>query len=124
MRKFGTIQTMPNTTVYSFGDIVLAPFPFTDQTAAKKRPAVVVSSDAYSKARPDLILMAITGHLSGYPRIGEVVVSDWKEAGLLKASTIKPILTTVEKSLIIRTLGGLSHQDHIALRDGLKIILG
>jgi Growth inhibitor len=115
---------MPNTTVYSFGDVVLVPFPFTDQSATKKRPAVVVSSDTYNKARPDVIVMAITGHLSGYPRIGEVVVSDWRGAGLLKASTIKPILTTIEKSLVIRALGQLSHQDHIALRDELKIILG
>ena len=76
MEKFGTIQTMPNTTGYNFGDIVLAPFPFTDQTATKRRPAVVVSSDGYNKARPDLILMAITGHLSGYPRIGEVLRID------------------------------------------------
>ncbi len=66
---------MPSTTIYSFGDVVLVPFPFTDQTAAKKRPAVVVSSDAYNKARPDVIVMAITGHVSGYPRIGEVVIS-------------------------------------------------
>ena len=115
---------MPNTTAYNFGDVVLVPFPFTDQTATKKRPAVVVSSDGYNKARPDVILMAVTGHLSDYPRIGEVVVSDWKEAGLLKTSTIKPILTTIEKSLIIRTLGKLSQQDRIALRDALKIILG
>ena len=104
--------------------LVLAPFPFTDQTATKKRPAVVVSSDGYNKARPDLILMAITGHLSGYPRIGEVIVSNWKDAGLLKASTIKPILTTVEKSLIIRTLGKLSQPDLVALRDILNVILG
>ncbi len=66
---------MPSTTIYSFGDVVLVPFPFTDQTAAKKRPAVVVSSDAYNKARPDVIVMAITGHVSGYPRNGEVVIS-------------------------------------------------
>ena len=105
MQKFGTIQTMLNTTVYSFGDVVLVPFPFTDQTATKRRPAVVVSSDKYNQARPDLILMAITGHLSGYPRIGEVVVSDWKEAGLLKTSTIKPIITTVEKNLIVPKVG-------------------
>jgi mRNA interferase MazF len=34
-------------TSYDFGDVVLAPFPFTDQTATKKRPAVVVSSAVY-----------------------------------------------------------------------------
>jgi mRNA interferase MazF len=34
---------MPSTTAYKFGDVVLVPFPFTDQTATKKRPAVVVS---------------------------------------------------------------------------------
>jgi mRNA interferase MazF len=50
---------MPPTTSYSFGDIVLVSFPFTDQSAAKKRPAVVVSSPAYNESRPDLIIMAV-----------------------------------------------------------------
>ena len=40
---------------HSFGDVVLVPFPFTDQTASKKRPAVVVSADAYHHRRPDVI---------------------------------------------------------------------
>jgi mRNA interferase MazF len=121
--RFGTTQTMPSTTTYSFGDVVLVPFPFTDQTATKKRPAVVVSSDRYNKARPDVILMAITSQLSGSSRIGEIVVADWKGAGLIKASTIKPILTTVEKKLIIRPLGKLGPQDITALREALTIIL-
>ena len=51
---------MPTTTTFRFGDVVLVPFPFTDQTTSKKRPAVVVSSDSYHVGRPDLILMAIT----------------------------------------------------------------
>lgn len=115
---------MPTTTIYNFGDVVLVPFPFTNQTTTKKRPAIVVSSDAYNKARPDLILMALTGHLSSYPRIGELVVAGWKKAGLLKASTIKPIVTTVEKTLVIRRLGSLDPHDALALRNSFQVILG
>ena len=115
---------MPNTTTYSFGDVVLVPFPFTDQTTTKKRPAVVVSSNGYNTARPDVVLMAVTGHLSTLPRIGEVVITEWKKAGLLKASTIKPILTTIERRLIIRILGQLKQPDTLSLRDSLKTILG
>lgn len=114
---------MPSTTTYSFGDVVLVPFPFTDQSATKKRPAVVVSSDAYNRARPDIILMAITGHLSDYPRIGEVIVSGWREAGLLKASTIKPILATIENGQILRTFGKLGQSDRLSLKKALKVTL-
>jgi len=62
--------------------------------------------------------------MSAYDRIGEVVVSGWKEAGLLKASTIKPILATIEKALVIRTLGKLHSPDVIALKDALRVMLG
>ena len=115
---------MPNTTTYRFGDVVLVPFPFTDQTTSKKRPAVIVSSAEYNKLRPDVILMAVTGHLSDYPRMGEATVSDWKAAGLLKASTLKPIITTIEKDLIIRSLGQLSQRDLSSLQTVLKTIVG
>lgn len=44
----------PTTTSYSFGDILLVPFPFTDQSDIKKRPAVVVSSRAYHRERSEI----------------------------------------------------------------------
>jgi mRNA interferase MazF len=43
-----------------FGDVILVPFPFTDQSSSKKRPAVVISTDRYNAQRPDFIIMAIT----------------------------------------------------------------
>ena len=46
-------------TDFKFGDIVLVPFSFTDQSATKKRPAVIISSEAYHQQRPDLIIMAV-----------------------------------------------------------------
>jgi mRNA interferase MazF len=32
-----------------FSDVIVVPFRFTDQSAVKKRPAVVVSSEAYHR---------------------------------------------------------------------------
>ena len=109
---------------YSFGDVVLVPFPFTDQTTTKKRPAVVISSAAYHDTRPDLILIAVTSQVRALGSVGEVIVSEWKGAGLLKPSVIKPVMTTIEKQLILRKLGQLELQDRNALRDALKVILG
>jgi len=115
---------MPPTTVYDFGDLVLVPFPFTDQSGAKKRPAVVISSAAYNAARRDVVLMAVTSQVRATTGIGEVTVSDWQKAGLLKTSVIKPVLTTVEKGLILRTLGRLEPADQNTLRAALRLIIG
>ena len=67
---------MPPTTSYSFGDVVLVPFPFTDQSGSKKRPAVIVSSAAYNQQRPDLVLMGITSQVHSSLALGEVQVVD------------------------------------------------
>jgi len=107
-----------------FGDVIVVPFPFTDQTATKRRPAVVVSSEAYNRERPDVILMAITSQVRPAPTVGEVAVVQWRAAGLLKPSVIKPLVTTIEASLVIRQLGTLSSDDQQALRQVLAAVLG
>lgn len=115
---------MLSMTPFEFGDIILVPFPFTDQTATKKRPAVVISSNPYNQKRPDLIIMAVTSQIKPASIIGEVVVQDWQEAGLLKPSAIKPVITTIEKPLVIKTMGRLKENDKKALEESLKEILG
>jgi mRNA interferase MazF len=62
---------------YKFGDIVLVPFPFTDQTAFKKRPAVVVGSRNYNDIKPDLVMMGIISQLRPQPTLGEVWIAEW-----------------------------------------------
>jgi mRNA interferase MazF len=86
---------MPNTTTCNFGDIILVPFQFTDQSTCKKRPAVIVSPDLYNCDRPDIILMAVTSQVRHLVKNGQAEVMDWQKAGLLKPSLIKSILSTV-----------------------------
>ena len=102
-------------TSFEFGDIILVPFPFTDQSTTKKRPAVVISSIVYNAERPDLIIMAVTSQIKSARIVGEVIIKDWQDAGLLKPSAIKPVITTMEKSLVIKTMGRLKEKDQIAL---------
>lgn len=115
---------MPNTIVCSFGDVVLVPFPYTDQTAAKKRPAVVVSSDDYHRERQDVILVAVTSRTAALLKTGDVRIEHWHEAGLLKASVMKAVFTTIEKDLILRKLGSLQSTDAAAVRIALDQVLG
>lgn len=115
---------MPNTTSFEFADVVLVAFPFTDQLTHKKRPAVVVSSEAYHRQRPDVILMAVTSQMRPTTTVGEFVVQRWQEAGLIKPSVLKPLLATVEARLVLRTLGKLYATDRAALRRALEEIIG
>ena len=109
---------------YHFGDVIVVPFPFTDQSSTKRRPAVVVSSDAYHRERPDIILMAITSQSRPVPTVGEVAIEHWQEAGLLKPSVIKPLLATIEDNPILHHLGPLPFEDQASLRRVLAAILG
>jgi len=109
---------------FDFGDVVLVPFPFTSQAASKKRPAVVVNSRAYSTSRPDVIVMAVTSQVRPQAGFGEVWVSRWQAAGLLKPSAIKPVIATLEQRLVLRRLGALGREDQAALRTAIAEIIG
>ncbi|WP_332309429.1 type II toxin-antitoxin system PemK/MazF family toxin [Pseudomarimonas arenosa] len=103
---------------------MLVPFPFTDQTGKKQRPAVVVSSDRYQRERPDLILMPITSQNPGSTRFGDVPVSDTKTAGLLMPGVVKPIIFTVEAGLVRKPLGQLADDDQRAVRHTIAQLIG
>lgn len=109
---------------YSFGDVVLVPFPFTDQSGAKKRPAVVVSGGNYNTQRRDLIIMAITSQVRQPAGFADVLVNDWQTAGLIKPSVLKPVITTIEQGLVVRTMGKLSAGDLRALRASIAQTIG
>lgn len=52
-------------TAYNFGDVILVPFPFTDHSQSKQRPAVIVSSASYHAERPDRMTQPL--HLDTVP---------------------------------------------------------
>ena len=109
---------------YQFGDVVLVPFPFTDQGATKQRPAVVVSSAVYNAQRPDLIVIAVTSQFKPSAALGEVELTQSQKAGLLKPSVVKPVIATLETSLVRKQLGTLEERNIQSLHASFKIIIG
>ena len=101
---------MPLTTRYSRGDVVLVPFPFTDLTNAKQRPAVVISPDRLNATRDDVVLLAITSQVPRELPEDEwpVTAGDLPGTGLLKPSVIKlGKMVTIHKGLVRRKIGTL-----------------
>jgi len=96
-------------TSYEQGDIVLVPFPFTDLSTVKKRPALVVSADWYNKRYRDVVLVAVTSHV---PLILDeldyrITETDFKTGKLYKDSIVKlgkVLVFTIESSLIIKRI--------------------
>ena len=112
------------TMAYSFGDVVLVPFPFTNQSGTKRRPAVIISSSNYNTRRHDVVIMAITSQIRTTPGFGEAQITDWQSAGLIKPSILKPVFTTIEQNLILRSMGTLSPSDLQTLRGLIPQVIG
>jgi mRNA interferase MazF len=108
---------------YQRGDIVLIPFPFTDLSASKTRPAVVVCSQLYQEVRSELLLAYVSSQVSkANPEI-DVVIKEWSKAGLLKPSFVRPKLAAIDPTLIVHHAGHLSDEDMTAVDNSLRIAL-
>lgn len=100
----------PSTTSCRRGDVVLVPFPFTDLSATKQRPALVVSPDEWNAAQPDVMLVAITSQMGVSPGLQDLMLdsADVAAAGLPKPSRVRATkLFTMHSGLLRRTLGHL-----------------
>lgn len=53
-----------------------------------------------------------------------MVITEWQAAGLLKPSIIKPVLTTIDRQLVLKKLGKLQEPDLQSLQTLLQSILG
>jgi mRNA interferase MazF len=107
---------------YRRGDVVLIPFPFTDLSAIKTRPAVVVSVSAFERATGDLTVAMITSSPQSIPY--DTALADWKQANLLYPSWVRAKLVTLSPVLIRHRPGRLSGRDLAEVDRRLQRALG
>ncbi len=86
------------------GDVVIVPFPFSDLSQAKRRPALLVTS----LTGDDLILCQITSQAKTDRYAVAITNADFSNGGLNKNSNIRPNrLFTADKGIILYKPGNL-----------------
>ena len=113
---------MGTSSVVNPGTVVLVRFPFSDLSASKLRPAVVLAE----LDRQDFILAQITSQPYADPRSIQLEESSFSHGGLQRTSFARPgKLFTAHVSLIDRSVGSLTNASLESIRSAvIKVISG
>ena len=102
---------------YAQGEVLLALLVFSDGQGSKRRPVLVVRDFGDD----DLLVVPVTSHPARVP--ADLVLSDWKSAGLKLPSTVRAEkLATIGKSCVAKKLGILQPADLAKVRETLAAV--
>jgi len=100
----------------------VVPFPFTDSSAAKRRPALVLSTQAFNDRAAHVVLAMITSRENrAWPL--DVEIHDLPHAGLGHPSVVRMKLFTLDERFILRKAGALGAADRAAVQRALGRLL-
>lgn len=106
--------------VPTIGTVVLVPFPFSDLSQTKLRPAVVVA-DA---GRGDWILCQITSNPYSDVRAVVLAADDFATGGLRTVSYARPgKLFTANRDLLVQDIGKLKDESFNHIIDAIVVLL-
>jgi mRNA interferase MazF len=103
-------------------DLISVPFPFVEGYEAKRRPALVISTEAFHAAhRACFAAMVTTARNMQDVRKDDIAIAEWAKAGLPIACVVRLArLSTFEASPAIRRLGALAAVDRRAVAALIK----
>lgn len=103
--------------------VVRVPFPFTDRTSAKNRPALVLSDANGFNTPAGHSVMAMITSATNPPWPLDCEITDLAAAGLPSPSKVRFKLFTLDHRLVRGELGKLSARDHRLVREALVRLL-
>ena len=109
--------------IYNAGDVVVVPFPFTDNVKkAKRRPVVVVSEKSFNNATGQCVCAMITSSTeTTWPQ--DVPIKHLESAGLSKPCFVRMKIFTLDQAFILRITGHLAKTDKAALQKALDKVI-
>jgi mRNA-degrading endonuclease toxin of MazEF toxin-antitoxin module len=108
---------------YKIFDVVVVPFPFTDQNTDKKRPALVLSDATQFNEETQNCVMAMITSAKNPDWPLDAKIDSLKKAGLPAPSKVRMKLFTLDNRLIIKKIGGLAAKDQKSVKENLKKLM-
>ena len=102
-------------------DVVVVPFPFSNEPGTKRRPALVLSDRSFNIRGHTVLAMVTTSSHRSWP--GDVVLSDYKAAGLRMRCIARLKLFTLDNRLVVKRIGSLPANDQKKISSQLKTYL-
>jgi mRNA interferase MazF len=104
----------------SAGEVILVPFPFSDLSQSKVRPAICLAN----AGRGDWVLCQVTSKAYGDPAAVALDAADFASGGLLIASFARPgKLFTAHEGLLVRSVGALNSAAFVRVRSAVVDLL-
>ena len=101
-------------------DIVIFPFPYTNFSKTKSRPAIVISNNKHNSGSNDVVLVAITSNLKNEPYSININDSNLDEGFLIKESRIKTDhLFSVDKIKIQKQIGKINNKTFQKIKNSI-----
>jgi mRNA-degrading endonuclease toxin of MazEF toxin-antitoxin module len=112
----------------NWGDVILVRFPHPSGLRGKKRPAVIVQSDAYTGAVPTLVVAEVTKNLTMAHDAACLFIDtstpEGIATGLVRDSVVSClVLVTVYADSVDKVLGTLSPAMKLEMKECLKAAL-
>lgn len=102
-------------------EVVVVPFPFTDRATTKRRPALVLSAEAFNRHGHCVLAMITSAAHHAWP--GDTFLEDVTRAGLKTPSLVRMKLFTLDNRFISRRVGSLGAADRTDVATQLRNLL-
>jgi len=108
--------------MYSQGEVVLIPVPFTDLSASKRRPVLIISNDSYNNSNPDFIVVAVTSNL--IQQGISLTNGDMIQGSLPKPSVVRcDKIYTLHQGIVVKSIGHIANTVLASVRTEITNII-
>ncbi len=105
-------------------DLLLVPFPFSDQRGRKVRPVIVISNDKFNLDSEDILVVGVTSNISKDKYTLNLINNNLEAGELYLECSIKcENILKIDKDIVIKKIGKIKKEKlELIINQILKII--